>query len=251
MNELDGLRLKRVLIIDDDQALSLGLKRAIEKQGLIVAAENRSTQALETAVVFKPDLVVLDVMMPELDGWDVLTRLRANASTADVPVIMLTAADSQDAKLKGFSLGADDYLTKPFSVQELRCRIAAVIRRTARSATPADQPRLLPVVIGGTRTEFIRPQDVYYIEGVRNYSHVHTIDSRFLSRLTLGAIEGEAFPGFSRVHRSFIVNLQHVKGCGWASKSSYRLQLGNAERTEVPVSRTLVGEVQRALGLAR
>jgi DNA-binding response OmpR family regulator len=240
--------LPRILIVDDDVALATGLKRALENQGHIVQAIDRGGQALETAVLFKPDLILLDVMMPFVDGWEVLERLRANASTEDVPVIMLTAADSDASKVRGFTLGADDYVTKPFSVQELRCRIAAVLRR-ARIEPQDDSGCMIPVVLGGSGVELIRCKDVYFVEGIRNYSYVHTADVRLLSRLTLGALEHRKIDGFMRVHRSYIVNMEHVKGCGWSNKSSYRLRLADLQETEIPVSRSLVAEVQQRLGL--
>ena len=241
--------LPRVLIVDDDATLAQGLKRAIESQGYVVQTVDGGVRALKVAATFQPDLVVLDVMMPVLDGWEVLARLRASQGTAHLPVIMLTAADSDTAKVKGFQLGADDYVTKPFSVQELRWRIAAILRR-ARPETHEEETLSIPEVAGGgSALEFIRCRDVYYVEGVRNYTYVHTADSRFLSRLTLGALEEKALEGLKRVHRSYIVNMNHVKGCGWANKSSYRLRLSDLDETEVPVSRALVAEVQHELGL--
>jgi DNA-binding LytR/AlgR family response regulator len=251
MTEDDSTRvrgLSRVLVVDDDVALATGLRHALENQGYVVRVLDRGTQVLETVATFKPDLLVLDVMMPIVDGWEVLARLRASEGAHHVPVIMLTAADTDAAKVKGFALGADDYLTKPFSVQELRCRIAAVLRRS-RPRLDGEERCLVPVVVGGSRVEFVECRDVYYVEGVRNYTYVHTADARFLSRLTLGAFDEKDIPGFRRVHRSFIVNLEHVKGCGWTNKSSYRLTLNDLDRTHIPVSRAQVAEVQRLLGL--
>ncbi len=241
--------VKRIMLVDDDVTLLAGLTRALESQGYVVRAVDQSTRVLEVGPTFRPDLVVLDVMMPHMDGWEVLSRIRASETSRDVPVIMLTAADSDEAKLRGFELGADDYLTKPFSVQELRCRIAAVLRRTSSRAGATPTACQIPVVVGGSDVEFVHCRDVYFVEGVRNYTYVHTASARFLSRLTLGALEQEAPVGFRRVHRSFIVNMAHVKGCGWASKSAYRLRLADAAETEIPVSRNLVPEIQKELGI--
>lgn len=237
----------RILIVDDDVPLVRGLKVALEGQGYVVRAVDRGSQALEAAVAFVPHLVLLDVMMPGMDGWEVLKQLRENGPTQDTPVIMLTAMDSDVAKIKGFALGSDDYVTKPFNVSELRCRVAAVLRRTAREEA-VDADCAIPVV-AGSGLELIRCQDVYFIEGIRNYTYVHTFDSRSLGRLHLGAVEEKQIQSFMRVHRSYIVNMDHVKGCGWVSKSAYRLRLADLEGTEVPVSRTLVLDVQRRLGL--
>lgn len=247
-SQMTGGANGRILIVDDDVPLVRGLKVALENQGHVVRAVDRGALALEAALAFKPDLVLLDVMMPGLDGWETLSQLRAHAATERLPVIMLTAMDSDASKIRGFSLGSDDYVTKPFNLQELRCRIAAVLRRTSPERT--DDPECsIPVVTGSSGFELIRCQDIHYIEGIRNYTYIHTFDSRSLSRLHLGAVEERNIGSLMRVHRSFIVNLDHVKGCGWASKSAFRLKLADLAATEIPVSRTLIGDVQRRLGV--
>lgn len=238
---------QRILIIDDDAVLLTGLKRALENQGYEVLTATNGERGLAALPVFQPNLIVLDVMMPGLDGWHVLERLRASGSNAQVPVVMLTADDSDASKIHGFELGADDYLTKPFSVRELRCRIAAVLRRT--STEQVDASATIPVVVRGSDVELLRVSDIYYAEGIRNYTYVHTSDARFLCRLTLGVLEQKHLDGLLRVHRSYIVNLRHVKGCGWAGKSSYKLRLTDAASTEIPVSRALIPEIQKQLGI--
>lgn len=243
-----GGRGTRILIVDDDTMLARGVQLALENQGYLVQAIDGGAQALETTLAFKPDLILLDVMMPGMDGWEVLLALRSHVMTKKTPVIMLTAVDTDSSKIKGFSLGTDDYVTKPFNLQELRCRIAAVLRRS-EAAPMEDAESSIPVVTGSSGVELIRRCDVYFVEGIRNYTYVHTADGRFLSRLTLGGLEERKIDRFMRVHRSFIVNLDHVKGCGWANKSSYRLHLADLAETEIPVSRTLVPAVQRQLGL--
>ena len=187
-------------------------------------------------------------MMPGVDGWNVLSRLRGNPVTKTVPVIMLTASSAESAKVKGFSLGADDYVTKPFSLQELRLRVDAVLRRT-RPHEAVEPDCSIPVLEGASGYRLLRAGDVYFAEGIRNYAYVHTYDSRYLSRLSLGALNDRGLWDFMRVHRSFIVNMAHVRGCGWTSHSSYKLRLGDLARTEIPVSRSLVTEVQRRLGV--
>jgi DNA-binding LytR/AlgR family response regulator len=160
--------------------------------------------------------------------------------------MMLTAKGTEDAKVKGFTLGADDYLPKPFSVREFRCRVEALLRRAAPAE---DEESLRLPVVADSGTEFLDTSDIVYIEGVRNYSYMHTYDARFLGRLSLGAIEAKELPGFMRIHRSYIVRLAAVKGYHWASKSSFKLVLNDAEETSIPVSRKLVSEVKQAIGL--
>ncbi|MBF4508913.1 MAG: response regulator [Aeromicrobium sp.] len=238
----------RILLVDDDLSLAAGLKNALERGGYTVLVVAQGARALEAAERFRPDVVLLDVMMPGMDGWTVLQRFRANPPTENLPVIMLTSADTEAAKVKGFSLGADDYVTKPFGLQELRCRIGAILRRTA--AAPGDEEAVtIPVVTGTSGVDLIRASDVYYIEGVRNYTYVHTFDGRSLCRLTLRELEERHIKGFMRVQRSFIVNLEHIKGCGWVTRSSYQLRLADLAGTTISVSRALIPEVQRVLGL--
>jgi DNA-binding LytR/AlgR family response regulator len=137
---------------------------------------------------------------------------------------------------------------QPFSLQELRCRIEAVLRRTLRTADEAET-ETIPVVSGRPGFELLRSMDVYYVEGIRNYTYVHTFDSRSLCRMSLGEVDGRQLPGFMRVQRSFIVNLDHVRGCGWVTKSSYQIRLADLAGTEITVSRALIPEVQRRIGL--
>ena len=238
----------RILLIDDDVQLVRGLKTALEHYGYLVRAVERAGQAPEIATQFGPHLIVLDVMMPGVDGWEVLAQLRGNPSTQSIPVIMLTGSSTDEAKLKGFSLGADDYVTKPFNLQELHCRVEAVLRRV-KPREQADTEWSIPVLAGTSGFDFLKSSDIYFAEGIRNYTYAHTYDSRHLCRLSLGALDDQQVEGFMRVHRSFVVNMAHVRGCGWASGSSYRLRLGDLARTEIPVSRTLFSEVQKRLGL--
>jgi two-component system KDP operon response regulator KdpE len=116
----------RILVIDDAPEMTWFLQKALAQEGYQVAIANEPREGLRQAHHFRPDLVLLDVMMPEMDGWAVLHRLR---EFSEVPVIMLTAISGTDNKIHGLDLGADDYITKPFEVQELKARIRAMLRR--------------------------------------------------------------------------------------------------------------------------
>jgi len=247
-NSNDIQRHAKVLLIDDDPELLHGLNLSLRHEGYDITMLPSGSNALEVINHVEPDLVVLDVMMPGVDGWEVLRTIRSDPSNPDVPVLLLTAKDSEESKVLGFSLGGDDYLTKPFSVRELRCRVAALLRRTRVERESRSSERI-PVVSGSSGYEFLDSRDIYWIEGIRNYSYLHTRDDRLLSRLSLGDVERRVPEEFMRVHRSYIVNLDHVRGCRWATRSSYRLTLADLDSTEVPVSRTLVSEVQERLKL--
>jgi DNA-binding response OmpR family regulator len=116
----------RILLVDDDQTLSNLLSQYLRESNFEVFSASNGPAGLRLAFNEHPDLVLLDVMMPGMDGWEVCTRLR---ELSDVPVIMITAKTAEADKLRGFSLGVDDYMTKPFSFVELVARIQAVIGR--------------------------------------------------------------------------------------------------------------------------
>ncbi len=118
----------RILIAEDDSGSRELLRRFLNSQGHEVIAVANGTEALERFTEGGADLLLLDVMMPRLDGWAVLEEVRQES---DVPVIMVTVKDATDDKVRGLQLGADDYVTKPFDLQELEARIEAVMRRFA------------------------------------------------------------------------------------------------------------------------
>ena len=122
----------RVLVIEDDPHILLGLEEVLKSDGLEVAVCNRGDQALEAVAKHNPTLIVLDVMLPGLSGFDVCKRLRAGKSR--IPILMLTAKSQEIDKVVGLDLGADDYVTKPFGVRELLARIHALLRRTGASS---------------------------------------------------------------------------------------------------------------------
>lgn len=125
----------RLLIVEDDPVLADVVRRYLEKEGFAVRHESDGQAGLEAALTWNPSLVVLDLMLPGLNGLDVCHRIR---QSAPIPIVMLTARDSEDDRVRGLELGADDYLAKPFSPRELVARIRAVLRRTA--TMPAESP---------------------------------------------------------------------------------------------------------------
>jgi two-component system phosphate regulon response regulator PhoB len=120
----------KILIVEDEAALVTMLSYNLEKEGYQVSFASDGEQALRKIKEFSPDVVLLDWMLPKMSGVDVCKNIRRNNSTRDLPVIMLTARGEEADKVKGLSYGADDYMTKPFSVPELVARIRAVLRRT-------------------------------------------------------------------------------------------------------------------------
>ncbi|MFZ5824927.1 MAG: response regulator transcription factor [Bacillota bacterium] len=136
-----------VLVIEDDPMLSDVLRMYLENDGYRVINAIDGIDGLTRALAAQPALVVLDVMLPRLDGWEVCRQIRA---VSQVPIVLLTARGEEQDKLKGFGLGADDYLTKPFSMQEFLARVRALLKRTLVSM-PAGAPQQ-PVAQEGVLT---------------------------------------------------------------------------------------------------
>ncbi|KJS17550.1 MAG: transcriptional regulator [Peptococcaceae bacterium BRH_c4b] len=138
-----------ILVIDDDPKITALLKRALSFEGYAVETAASGAAGLDIVHNSKPDLVVLDIMMPGIDGWEVCRRIR---ETDDIPVLLLTARDEVADRVKGLDLGADDYLVKPFALEELLARVRALLRR---SRSPEDQTGVLAyadlVLDSGTR----------------------------------------------------------------------------------------------------
>lgn len=129
--------MARVLVVEDSPDLAFGLRTNLELEGHETRLAEDGELALQAYSEFDPDVVILDLMIPKLNGFGVLQKLRAD--DANVPVLILSAQHEEVAKIRGFRLGADDFVTKPFSVLELMARIEALLRRSARvSRKPAD-----------------------------------------------------------------------------------------------------------------
>ncbi len=127
---------KRILVVDDEKRMIDFIRMNLELEGYQVLEAHNGLEALETIRTQLPDLVLLDVMMPELDGFETLKMLR---EFSNVPVIMLTAKGEEDDKVYGLELGADDYITKPFGSRELSSRIRAVLRRAEMPSVSPDK----------------------------------------------------------------------------------------------------------------
>ena len=131
---------ERVLVVDDEPDIVALVAYHLAKAGYRVATASSGTDALESARRERPAIIVLDLMLPGMSGYEVLEQLRANEATRDVAVLMLTARREEADRIQGLSLGADDYLTKPFSPQELVLRVGAILRRlSAGGATSGDR----------------------------------------------------------------------------------------------------------------
>src|ERR687896_1939136 len=130
--------MRPVLIVEDDPDIAEGLRYNLEREGLDARVALTGEQGLTLALDQKspPALVILDLMLPGMSGTELCRRLRREPATRRTPIIMLTARTSESDRVAGFDLGADDYITKPFSVRELMARVRAVLRRVEGDSTP-------------------------------------------------------------------------------------------------------------------
>ncbi|MCL4259577.1 MAG: response regulator, partial [Anaerolineales bacterium] len=124
----DEFKRRRILVVDDEERMVRFIRMNLEHDGFQVTEAFNGKQALQKMRDTTPDLILLDVMMPDIDGFETLETIRESGNT--VPVIMLTAKGEEDDRVRGLELGADDYVTKPFNPRELVSRIKAVLRRT-------------------------------------------------------------------------------------------------------------------------
>jgi two-component system alkaline phosphatase synthesis response regulator PhoP len=137
----------RILIVEDDPDIAELVARYLDKAGFMTERAASGREALQTVAARVPDLLVLDLMLPHVDGLEVCRLLRVNEATAAIPIIMLTARGEESERIVGLELGADDYLAKPFSPNELVARVRALLRRAQRSAPAAKTLTYGPVVV--------------------------------------------------------------------------------------------------------
>lgn len=200
---------KKILIVDDEPKIVDLVRAYLEKDGYKALVAYDGKTALELARREKPALIVLDLMLPEVSGLDVCRQLRA---TSTVPIVMLTARDEESDKLIGLELGADDYVTKPFSPKELVARVRAVLRRTqAASTTTANRLSLGDITIDFEAREVtvgevpveLTPTEFNLLGALMRNA------GRTLTRLQLlDAAMGEAFEGYERTIDTHIKNLR-------------------------------------------
>jgi DNA-binding response OmpR family regulator len=199
-----------ILLVDDEDSVQKLLAYPLERDGYRVVQARDGEDALRRFEEERVDLVVLDVMLPRLDGLEVCKRLRARST---VPVIMLTARDDEVDKVLGLELGADDYITKPFSIREFRSRVRAVLRR---AASPSLDDRDRPIEVDGLRVDPARrtveargePVELTYVE----FELLRTLAARpgrvFTRQSLLEALWGDSA---YREPRTIDVHIRHLR----------------------------------------
>lgn len=132
-----------VLIVDDERSILDFIRLGMKNEGFRVEVAQDGPTGLAKARMLHPNVMILDIMMPGIDGLNICRQLRADSATTDIPIIMLTAKDDVSARVEGLETGADDYLTKPFSFDELLARVRVILRRQQRTANSSGAPRVL------------------------------------------------------------------------------------------------------------
>ena len=138
---------ERILVVDDEPDIAALVAYHLARSGYRVSTAANGTDALKAVTDERPTLVVLDLMLPDLSGYEIIEQIRRDPSTSDVPVLMPTARREEADRIRGLTLGADDYLTKPFSPQELVLRVGAILRRTRAVPTSNDALTIGPLRI--------------------------------------------------------------------------------------------------------
>lgn len=246
----------RILLIEDDPAISNVVELNLKLDNYDVFLASDGEEGLKMVKETDPDLIILDVMMPKIDGWQVLMELKAEEETKDIPVIMLTAIDDEQSKVIGLRGGADDYVPKPFSPLELAARVRVILDRVGRSQRIAKEEgrgsvclEQVPVQKGDT-IKLIPIDDIFFIDTKHEYANLHTYSDSYLTTYSLSELEKVLDKKtFFRTHRSFIVNLKKVNQIVKISRNSLIVTLNDENESRVPVSRRQASALREVLGI--
>jgi DNA-binding response OmpR family regulator len=206
----------KILIVEDDAHILLGLEEVLKSEGYDVATCNRGDQALEAVTKHRPALVVLDVMLPGLSGYDICKQLRAKKVAT--PILMLTAKGQEIDKVIGLDLGADDYVTKPFGVRELLARLQALLRRAGAGEDKVDSTDVFQIgsasidpktfqIRRGRATEELTAKELKLLQ----FFHAHPGEVLSRDRL-LNEVWGYNYYGTTRTLDQVIVQLRKKLG---------------------------------------
>lgn len=241
-----------VLVVDDDPAIVDMIQMGLEADGMRVLAAGDGGEALDVLAREAVDVILLDIMMPRVDGWMTLMEIRNDPETAEIPIIMLTAKTQDLAKILAFKQGVQQYVTKPFNLMELSARVQSLVRHRPRASMRVrdgeSEFRKLAVRKGG-RTVLLSIDDIVYISAKNKSTYVHTYENQYLVDLTLTELEGRlGKERFERVHRSFMVNLEKIKEI-LRVDGAYVIVVTDRDETQIPVARRHLKRFKEAVGL--
>ncbi|WP_068773347.1 response regulator transcription factor [Paenibacillus sp. FJAT-26967] len=199
-----------ILVIDDDEKITSMLRRSLAFEGYTIVTANNGNEGLKKMLEQEPGLVVLDIMMPVMDGWEVCRRIRESGSL--VPILMLTAKDEVTDRVKGLDLGADDYLIKPFALEELLARVRVLLRRRVeRAEQPTNRLHYDNVTLDLDTREVFREEQLIELT-TKEFDLLHLFmqnPKRVLSRdIIMEKIWGYDYSGESNVLEVYIALLR-------------------------------------------
>jgi DNA-binding LytR/AlgR family response regulator len=239
--------------MDDDPHICEMISMGLAADGMSVVSACDGGEGVELLGRERFDVVVLDIMMPQVDGWMALMDIRSNPTTSKIPVIMVTAKTQDQAKILAFKQGAQQYVTKPFNIAELSARIESLARgigglNIAGSSAADAEFRKLAVRKGG-RTVLLDLGDIVLLSARNKSTYAHTYENQYLVDMTLGELEDKlSRESFVRVHRSHLVNLNKIKEI-LRVDGSYVVVASDRDETHIPVARRQVREFREAVGI--
>lgn len=230
---------EKILLVEDEKDMVEVMKMNLEDEGYEVFVASDGEEATTRISEKNPDLLILDIMLPNKSGWEVLSYISSVPDLQNMRVIVVTARGDETARLLGFKLGADDYLIKPFSMKELCARVKRQLERKhelEEAAATRSNLQKIPV-FEGREIVLIDQRDIVYVDAIRNYSYVCTREEKFLTNMKLYQLEKRLGGFFMRIHRGYIVNLHFVEKFFSLSAHAHRVKMKDAKGTELPVSK--------------
>ena len=241
-----------VLVVDDDPEVVDVIRSGLQAEGMVVFGASDGGEGLEVLGRERVDVVVLDIMMPRVDGWMALMDIRNSPAFAGLPVIMLSAKTQDLAKILAFKQGVQQYVTKPFNVLELAARVESLAKQrrgAADQGVPSETEFRKLAVRKGGRTVLLNIDDIVLLSARNKSTYAHTYENQYLVDMTLGELEGKlSRESFTRVHRSYLVNLNKVKEI-LRVEGSYVVVASDRDETHVPVARRQVRTFREAVGI--
>ncbi|HEX2866773.1 MAG TPA: response regulator [Ignavibacteriales bacterium] len=231
----------KILVIEDHKTVCDTIKRLLEKAGYEVTAAENGTDGVKLAFEIMPDLIVCDIMMPGMNGYEVLRQLGSTGETSSIPFIFLTArAEMTDLRM-GMELGADDYLIKPFKANDLLKAISArlekrelIKRKLLDKTRDIEQNSALKsssVIAAGNPPEIIKVSSIVFISANDGYSYIHTADGKkqLIRRLMKEWEKLLPEEQFLRIHHSTIINIEYMEKIEKWFNNSFRIYLRSTE----------------------
>ncbi len=245
-----------ILVIDDDRDILKALDVILSLAGFRVSTSVDSDNVVSIVEKDKPDLIILDEMMPGKSGIEVMREIRTNPATKAMPILFLSAVRDEAVVVQALK-GADDYVTKPFNPLELEARIRKILDRVVKSggSRPDTAPRQsgpLPIKFG-KETHFIRLKDILYLKAAGKYSYAHVREKRHMTGFSIGELDkklsGNGAQGFIRINRSCMVNVEHILKVMRDARKKPVIVIADEKHSELKIGESYFQSVKERLGI--